>query len=147
VTDGDFEKAAAKPVSGGAKNGADSGASHSGLDRTSPQTTLDQTRQTADYMEVSACAARCEAEKAQLLGDTGLEPVAIKGGKNKDLQNPAEKGGAESGASCGNSAPSGASGAVLPACPLGRADADGWCVVRVAARLVAAGFGHLGGRE
>ena len=41
VTDGDFEKAAAKPVASGeksgAENGAESGASHSGLDRTAPQ--------------------------------------------------------------------------------------------------------------
>jgi len=36
--------------------------------------------------------------------------------------------------------------AETPVCPFGRDDADGWCPVRVAARLVAAGLvGHLAG--
>jgi len=84
------------------------------------------------------------------MGRTGLEPVAVNGGKNRDLHNPAEKGGAESGASSGISGANGAFQAAEPACPLGRADADGWCVVRAAARLVAAGLairhGGQGGR-
>ena len=79
VTDGDFEKAAAKPVEGGAKsgaeNGAENGASHSGLRRTVPQTEKVEAQKSPDSLAFLIGADKCEAVQNIPLGRTGLEPV------------------------------------------------------------------------